>query len=256
VREVLRLDGVWTSFDRGNDRESVLEDVSLSVAAGEIVAVVGGGGQGKTTLVRLASGTLAPDRGSVWVNGVAVERLTDRQLARLLAGDVGLTTGAGPNARITVREYVEIAAAAPREGWRRRWRVRERRRMTTAVLDELGISDCASLRWEQLSDWQRALVELAQAVIVRPTLLLIDDIADGFGLRQKKAVMDLLEGFARDGCGVFMTAADHASVSRAVRVWQLQHRGLRLMANHSDDDGRNGECADVIPLSRRRSDAY
>jgi ABC-type cobalamin/Fe3+-siderophores transport system ATPase subunit len=254
VSEVLRLDGVWTSFDRGHDRASILEDVSLSVAAGEIVAVVGDGGHGKTTLIRLASGTLLPDRGSVCVNGVEVGRLTDKQLARVLAGDVGLATSAGPNARITVREYIEIAAAAPKEGWRRKWRLRERRRMATAVLDELGISECASLRWEQLSDWQRVLVELAQAVIVRPRLLLVDDIADGFGLGQKKAVMDLLEGFAREGCGVFMAVSDHASALRAVRVWQLQRRGLRLMANHSDDDLSDDACADVIPL-RRWSDA-
>ena len=256
VSEVLRLDGVWTSFDRGHDRASVLEDVSLSVDAGEIVAVVGGGGQGKTTLIRLASGTLLPDRGRVCVNGVEVARLKDKQMARVLAGDVGLATGTGPNARITVREYIEIAAAAPKEGWRRKWRRRERRRMATAVLEDLGISECASLRWEHLSDWQRVAVELAQAVIVQPRLLLVDDIADGFGLGQKKAVMDLLEGFVRDhGCGVFMAVSDHASALRAVRVWQLQRRGLRLMANHSDDDVGDDERADVIPLPRRRSDA-
>jgi ABC-type cobalamin/Fe3+-siderophores transport system ATPase subunit len=253
--EVLRLDGVWASFDRGSDSASVLEDVSLSVAEGEIVAVVAGGGQGKTTLIRLASGTLVPDRGRVRVNGTEVARLTDKQLARVLARGVGLATGAGPNARITIREYIEFAAAAPKEGWRRKWRLAERRRMATAVLAELGISDCASLRWEQLSDWQRVLVELAQAVVVRPRLLLVDDIAGGLGLGQKKAVMDVLEGFARDGRGVFMAVSDHASALRAVRVWQLQRRGLRLMVSHSDDDVADGARADVIPLPRRRSDA-
>ncbi len=255
MSEVLRLDEVWMSFDRGPQRASVLEGVSLSVRAGEIVAVVGGGGQGKTTLVRLASGTLVPDRGSVCVNGVEVARLKDRQLARVLAGDVGLATGTGPNARITVREYVELAAAAPKDGWRRRWRGRERRRMATVVLEELGISECALLRWEHLSDWQRVLVELAQAVVVRPRLLLVDDITSGFGLGQKQAVMDLLERFARDDrCGVFMVVSDHASALRAGRVWQLRRRGLRLMASHSDDEAGNDERADVIPLPSRRSD--
>lgn len=256
MSEVLLLDGVWASFERGEGRASVLEDVSLSVRAGEIVAVVGGGGQGKTTLVRLASGMLLADRGRVCVNGVEVARLKDKQLARLLAGDVGLATGSGPNARITVREYIEMAVAAPKEGRRRKWRRRERRRMATEVLDELGVGECASLRWEHLSDWQRVLVELAQAVVVRPRLLLVDDIANGFGLGQKQVVMDLLEGFAReDRCGVFMVVSDHASALRAVRVWQLQRRGLRLMADHSDEDGGDVERADVIPLSPRRSDA-
>jgi putative ABC transport system ATP-binding protein len=66
-------------------RVSVLEDVSLSVGEGEIVAVVGSGGKGKTTLMRLASGTLPADRGRVRVTGVAMSGLKDRQRQRLLA---------------------------------------------------------------------------------------------------------------------------------------------------------------------------
>jgi ABC-type cobalamin/Fe3+-siderophores transport system ATPase subunit len=254
MTQVLQLESVWTAFDRGHSRVSVLEDVSLSVDAGEVVAVVGGGGQGKTTLVRLASGTLVPDRGTVRVNGTEVVRLKDKQLARVLASDVGVATGSGPGARITVTEYVEIAAAAPKDGRHRRWRRGERRRMAMAILDALGIGECGRMRWEQLSDWQRVLVELAQAIVVRPRLLLVDDIADGFGLRQKQEVMDLLEGFARDtGCGVLMAVSDHAAALRSVRVWQLHRRALRLMASHTDAE--DGGDADVIQLPKRRCDA-
>ena len=110
------------------------------------------------------------------------------------------------------------------------------------------------MRWEALSDWQRVLVELAQAVVVRPRLLLVDDIADGFGLGRKQAVMDLLEGFARErSCGVLMAVSDHASALRSVRIWQLHRRGLRLMANHIDDAEHDVQ-ANVIPLPRRQSD--
>ena len=62
---VLVLEGVFKGFYRGDDLLGVLVDVSLSVAAGEIVAVVGTRDQGKTTLLRVASGSLQPDRGSV-----------------------------------------------------------------------------------------------------------------------------------------------------------------------------------------------
>jgi ABC-type cobalamin/Fe3+-siderophores transport system ATPase subunit len=249
---VLRLDGVWKAFDRGRDRVAVLEDVSLSVAGGEVVAVVGGSGQGKSTLIRVASGTLPPDCGTVLVNGAELARLRDRELAAVLACDVGVAMGAGPGVRLSVREYVEMAAAAPKDGRRRRWRKRERRLMVTGVLRELGVAECAELRWEELSDWQRVVVELAQAVVVRPRLLLIDDLADGFGLRQKQEVMDLLQGFARElGCGVLMVVSDHAAALRSVRIWQLRRHTLRLMANHTDDGNIE---ADVIPLHDRRKD--
>jgi ABC-type cobalamin/Fe3+-siderophores transport system ATPase subunit len=247
VSAVLKLDGVWTAFDRGRDRVSVFEDASLTIDEGEIVAVVAGAGQGKTTLIRLASGTLPPDRGVVRVAGVDLSQLKDKQLAAVLASEVGIATGAGPGVGVTVREYVEMAAGAPKVGSRRRWRRRERRRMTTAQLDELGIASCASQQWDELSDWQRVLVDVAQAVVVRPRLLLLDDLADGFGLRQKQELMAVLEAFARQHeCGILTAVADHGSALRAVRVWRVHHRELQLMADHTDADV--DADADVIQL--------
>lgn len=252
TESVLRLDGVWRAFDRGRDRVSVLEGVSLSVGEGEVVAVVGGGGQGKSTLIRVASGTLPPDRGTVRVNDAELAQLKDRQLSAVLASDVGVATGTGPGLRVSVREYVEMAAAAPKDGRRRRWRKRERRLMASGILQELGIGECAELGWEELSDWQRVVVELAQAVVVRPRLLLIDDLVDGFGLRQTQEVMDVLQGFARElGCGVLMAVSDHAAALRSVRIWQLHRHTLRLMANHTNDAD-----ADVIPMRRAGGEGF
>jgi iron complex transport system ATP-binding protein len=250
MAEVLRLDGVWTAFDHG----WVLEDVSLTVEQGEVVAVVGNGGQGKTTLIRLATGTLPADRGRVLVNGVDVARLKDRDVSHMLASDIGVATAAGPPLGLTVREYIETAVAAPKERfcrwfWRRRWGRREQRQMTTAVLDEFGISECADRRWTALSDWQRVLVELAQAVVVRPRLVLTDDLAGRFELRQKQALMDLLETAIRErDCGVLMVVSDDASALRAAHVWRLHRHKLRLMATHSSV----ATHADVIPLRPRR----
>lgn len=249
MAEVLRLDGVWRAFDRG----WVLEDVSLSVAEGEIVAVVGGGGQGKTTMIRLATGTLPADRGRVLVDGADVAALKDRDVSHMLASDIGVATGTGPPLGLSVREYIETAAAAPKDRvWRwwsrRRWGRSEQRRMAAAILDELGVSECADRRWEALSDWQRVLVELAQAVVVGPRVMLIDDVARRFELHQKQALMDLLEGIVRErNCGVLMVVSDDASALSAVRVWRLHRRRLRLMASHTPARAD----ADVIPLRQR-----
>ncbi len=74
----------------------------------------------KTTVIRLASGTLVADRGTVLINGADAARLNDKQLARLLASDLGVATGTGPGSRMTVREYIENALAAPKQGRRKR----------------------------------------------------------------------------------------------------------------------------------------
>jgi hemin transport system ATP-binding protein len=253
MSEVLCVDGVWVAFDRGRDRVSVLEDVSFAVGAGEIVAVVGPRSQGKTTLIRVAAGMLSPDRGRVLFDGRDLGGLKDRELSEVWAGDVGVATRSGAEVRVQVREYVWLRLGARR--WRLRWpwdwdgrkRRREQRLRVRGVLEQLGILGCAEMRWEELSNWERVLVELAQAVIARPRLLLVDDLVDGFGLREKQVMMDLLEDFASEfGCGVLMAVSDHASALRSVRVWQLARGRLTLMADHTHPD--------VIPLYPHRDE--
>jgi ABC-type cobalamin/Fe3+-siderophores transport system ATPase subunit len=117
----------------------------------------------------------------------------------------------------------------------------------------LNVAACAPLRWDQLSNWQRVLIELAQAVAVGPRVVLVDDIARDCGLGQKQALMDVLEGFASERqCGVLMAVSDHASALRSMRVWQVHRHRLRLMADHAH--GGDDE-ADVIRMEMRASDA-
>ena len=188
--EVLLLDGVWKAFDRGRDRVPVLEGVSLTVAAGEIVAVVGTRDQGKTTLLRVASGSLPADRGSVRLCDRELTGLSDGQLARVLRTEIGWAARTGPEVRVRVRDYVELPLATGRWlGWR------ERRLRVAQALKQLDLAGAAELRWGELSDWQRVLVELAQAVVGRPRVLLVDDVIDGLGLGKKQAAMEILRGF-------------------------------------------------------------
>lgn len=230
MREILRLEGVWKAFDRGRERVSVLEGVSLDVALGEIVAVVGMRGQGKTTLIRVASGTLPADRGRVLLNGRDLTGLSDGQLSRVLARDVGLATREGEN-RLDVHDNVEMSLSATRE-----YGKQERHHRVEDVLRELDLTGCASARWDELSNWQRVLVEFAQAIVVRPRLLLVDDVVDGLPFEHKRAAMELIERFAKDiRCGVLMVASDHATAARAAKVWSLSHGELELM--HEDEPG-------------------
>jgi putative ABC transport system ATP-binding protein len=228
---VLRLEGVWKAFDRGRGRVPVLEDVSLEVEVGQIAAVVGTRGQGKTTLTRVASGMLPVDRGSVSINGHELTGLSDGQFARVLATYVGLATRTG-GARLNVHDYVEMSLVATR-----RYNRRERRRRVKDLLEELDLTGCAESKWEEISDSQRVLVEFAQAIVRRPKLLVVDDVVDGLGLDHKRTAMDLMERFAKDvRCGVLMAVSDHAAALRSAQVWQLSHTKLELM--HQDPDQR------------------
>jgi putative ABC transport system ATP-binding protein len=230
MTSVLRLVGVWKAFARGRERVSVLEDVSLEVAAGEVAAVVGGRGQGKSTVVRVASGTLPVERGGVWLGGRELTGLSDGELSPILADEIGVAGRAGPDARLNVHDYVEMSLGATRK-----YSKSDRARCVQEVLEQLELRDAGGAMWEELSDWQRVLVEFAQAIVVRPRLLLIDDVVDGLSLEHKRGAMDLIEGFARDlHCAVLMAVSDHAAALRSATVWSLSHGTLELM--HRDPD--------------------
>lgn len=238
---VLRLVGVWVSYERGQGgRIEVLQDVSLEVAAGQLAAVLGTRSEGKSTLIRVASGTLEPDRGGVFVDGREMS-VSDSKLADVLAKKVGIASRGGPDVRLNVQDYVGMSLTATQE-----WSGRERRRQVKQTLNEFGLAGTGKLMWGELSNWQRVLVEFAQAVIVRPRLLLIDDVLDGMEFGTKQAALELIEGFAEDiGCGVLMAVSDHATAARAGQVWHLADGKLKLM--HKDPD-----IIDLSPEVRRK----
>lgn len=225
---VLRFAAVWKAFDRGRQRVSVLEGVSLEVGRGEIAAVVGGRDQGKTTLIRVASGMLPVDRGTVVLDGRELTGLSDRQLADVLGNEIGVATRAGPETRLAVRDYVEMSLTPAR-----RYSRRERARRVAEVLDRVDLAGCADARWGELSNWERVRAELAQAISTEPRLLLVDDLVDGLALGHKQTAMTLLKDLAADSrCAVLMAVSDHAAALRSTKVWSLSYGQLELM--HAD----------------------
>ena len=217
----------------------VLRDVSLSVDPGQLVAVLGGRGQGKTTLVRVASGTLPAEEGDVFVDGKQMVGVSDSALSETLALKVGLAGRAGPDAKLNVESYVEMRLTATRTYSRR-----QRHTEVKRTLAKFDLAGAEKLMWNELSDWQHVTVELAQAMVVRPRLLLVDDILDGLARGAKHTALEMLEGFARDfGCGVLMAVSDHTTASRGGQVYQLADGKLRLM--HKDPD-----VIDIDPQAR------
>lgn len=222
---VLQLDGVSKAYKRGPTSECALEGVSLSVRIGQTAAVIARRGHGKTTLLEIASGMLPPDRGSVRLNGRELTALSDRELSEVLAREIGIATRNGPAVRLTVSEYMETALSPTR-----RWNRRQRRERVTAMLERLELRACSDLLWEELSDWERVLVELGQAIIVDPKLLLIDDILDGLPLRQRKQALDLIADYAELLPGaVLMAVSDHATALACSPVWELREGRVRVL---------------------------
>lgn len=243
AKPILALKDVWKGYERGTRRVWVLEEVSLTVASGEVVSVVGTRDQGKSTLLKVAAGIEPVNRGSVRIGNLDLASLKDRELSRLLRDEVGLATRSGPELPMQVSDYVGLQLACGVGRTRA-----ARRSMCTDALELLDVADCAASRWDELSNWQRVRVELAQAVAARPRLLLVDDLLDGLGIGKVQEASAILRMLAENiGCGVLMAASDHVSALPSDRVWQLERGKLALMVDHTAP-----ESGSVIPLRPER----
>ena len=146
----------------------MLDDVALSLAPGTLASLTGVNGVGKTTLLRIVGGLIAPDSGTVTVDGLAVEsqrREYQRRIGLLTAGQTGLY------ARLGARHHLELwarIAFVPRP---------ERRERVERALGLFGLDGFATKRADRLSTGQRQRLRLAMTFLHEPRLVLLDEPA-------------------------------------------------------------------------------
>ena len=244
---LLSLEGVCRGVARGAGRvEGLLVDVSLDVGTGELVAVVGSRSQGKTTLLQLAAGLVAPEDGVVCFRRRDLAGVSGREHARLLREEIGLAGQTGPRVDLRMAHYV----AAPLLANRRRKHRRQAFSRATAALERVGMASRARQRWGDLSRWDRALVEIAQGIVGEPGLLLVDDVADGLGMLETAQVTKLLRSLAEEaGMGILMAVSDGEAALSAHRVFSLSRGRLKAISSQArpSDNRTNfprGRCAD------------
>jgi putative ABC transport system ATP-binding protein len=223
------LRGVRVGYRWGGRAGLILEDVSLEVDAGQTVAVVGQRWEGKTTLLQLAAGIELPDDGRVLFEGVDFASCSRRKRHKLLGRDIVWLDRAESVLGLTILDYLGLPLVM---GWRgpRRAQVR---RMAAEALERVGVAHVAHKRPQALSSWERVLVGLARAIIVRPKLLVVDDLLDALGTGRTLQAGDLLDSLASEfGFGVLFSVSDLDSAIMADRVLAFEQRTLRLMAEH------------------------
>lgn len=153
-----------------------LRNVSLALASGDFVTVIGSNGAGKSTLLNVVAGRYRPELGAVWIDGTDVTRLPDHKVARYV-GRVFQDPMAGTSPHLTIEENLAIAWARTRgRGLRlgvnkaRRAEFRDELRSL-----ELGLEDRLSARVGLLSGGQRQALSLVMASFTKPRILLLDE---------------------------------------------------------------------------------
>jgi branched-chain amino acid transport system ATP-binding protein len=173
----------------------VLDGVNLQLDAGEAVGIVGPNGAGKTTLLNVLSGALAPDTGAIEFRGRSV---TSRGAAdRCKLGIARTHQVPRPFTGMSVFENVFVGATA---GGRRRGA--EAYDLCLRVLDQTALTPIANRRAESLGLLQRKRLELARALAVEPSVLLLDEIGGGLTDAETAALVETVSGLRDRGIAV------------------------------------------------------
>ena len=164
---------------------NVLSGVSFSVDTGDVLAVTGPNGAGKSTLLKILAGIWLPTSGAVMVDGVDISAEPIRHRRRL--GWLGESLSAETD--MSVRSYLKYRAKLKGEQSRKiRHRVRE-------AMSICGLEQFSDFAVGSLSRGQRKRVALAEAVLLRPRLLLLDDVFADLDLESRESVVSLLDSF-------------------------------------------------------------
>jgi putative ABC transport system ATP-binding protein len=210
------------SYRRGSQVLPVLEDISLTIFAGEFLALMGPSGSGKTTLLNLIAGLDRPDSGRLLVHGIDLPALTETQLADWRAANVGFVFQFYQLIPVlTASENVELPLLLTKLSRR------ERREHVELVLELVGLSDRQSHYPSQLSGGQQQRVAIARAVVTDPTLIAADEPTGDLDKKSAGEIMDLLTRLNQDFAKTIIIvthdpeAASHAGHIRRLIKGQL-----------------------------------
>jgi putative ABC transport system ATP-binding protein len=211
---VLEAQSLYRFYHAGDDETLALQGVSLTVEAGEMVAVTGPSGSGKSTLLACLGGLDEPDGGVVRIDGERLSRRPEEERARMRAERIGmLYQHHNLLGHLSVVDNVRIAQALGRRGddaWR------------TELLERCGLSHRGRSRPSQLSGGESARAGLAVAMANDPRVLLADEPTGELDDATAERVLDLLQRRRAEGHAVLV-------VTHSEQVAAMSDREIRLL---------------------------
>ena len=208
---MIRIRQLCKSYRRGDQVLTVLDDLSLDVAQGSFLALIGPSGSGKSTLLNLIAGIDRPTKGSIEIEGLDIVNLSDSQLAAWRAENVGfIFQFYNLIPVLTAYENVELPLQLTNTS------AAERRQQVEQALAQVGLSDRMGNRPNELSGGQQQRVAIARALITSPSLIVADEPTGDLDRVAGEEVLKMLQRLnSHQGKTILMVTHDPKAASYA-----------------------------------------
>jgi putative ABC transport system ATP-binding protein len=215
---VVEVEDVSRDYVMGDSTVHALRNVSFRVEPGQLVAIQGRSGSGKTSLLNITGGLDAPTSGRVWINGAEVTAMREENLVELRRKQVGFIFQAfGLIPILTAAENIEIPLRminAP---------VSEREERVRTLLEMVGLGERGDHRPHELSGGEQQRVAIARALANGPQLLLADEPTGQLDSRTGRTIMQLIQALVRsEGVTAVVATHDPVLIGIADRLIELR----------------------------------
>jgi putative ABC transport system ATP-binding protein len=190
---LVSVKNVVKTYTRGKQKVEVLHRLNLDIAAGEFLALMGPSGSGKTTLLNLIGGLDRPDQGEIDVAGQRIDKLSNRDLAKWRARNVGFVFQFyNLMPMLSAERNVELPLLLTNLSRSRR------KQNVQAALQLVGLADRASHKPSELSGGQQQRVAIARALVADPSLLVCDEPTGDLDRHTAEEILNLMQTLNRE----------------------------------------------------------
>jgi putative ABC transport system ATP-binding protein len=214
---LIRLQQISRRYVMGTETVHALREVSLEIAKGEYVAIMGPSGSGKSTLMNLLGCLDTPTGGSYELNGLRVSEMNDNQLAEIRNREIGFifqTFNLLP--RSDALRNVELpliyAGVSPSQ----------RRKTALETLASVGLADRVHHKPNELSGGQRQRVAVARALVNHPSILLADEPTGNLDSKTGTEIMALFENLSNHGHTIIVVTHEEAIARQSRRIIRIR----------------------------------
>jgi putative ABC transport system ATP-binding protein len=248
TRDVIRITGVTKTYVMGTTEVHALAGVDLVVRQGEMVAVMGASGSGKSTMMNVIGCLDLPTSGTYELDGERVDNLDRNRLADIRNRRIGFVfQGFNLLARTSAQENVELPLLYDRSG--RRVDIGAAAR---AALERVGLGERRDHLPNELSGGQQQRVAIARALVTEPALLLADEPTGNLDTRTSIEVLALFQQLNNQGLTVVMVTHEEDIARYARRRVELRDG---LVVRDEPVAGRGDAAADLAAFDRRAGGA-